>query len=214
MKKINYRQYYYDGKYGDIELQVPDECRIYKIGPINISHLVKDAGNDIWTKAYALLCPTEFEDSTLLGNVYFNYISDIFITNSEISILDVKYVPLFSGVYSVEYYKNREAELRVFDYINKIENIEDSDLEEVERMIEECNKISSISMLRKITYNGIEVSSIHFRDRVYGKYMTSMSISNMEFGEIFVREFTTDKDVAKLFLEESEKAYKSIINNE
>ena len=44
--------------------------------------------------------------------------------------------------------------------------------------------------------------------------MASMNISNIEFGKIFWEEFTTDKDISELFLKESEKIYKSIINNE
>lgn len=69
-------------------------------------------------------------------------------------------------------------------------------------------------MLRKITRKGIEVSNICFRDWVYGEAMASMNISNIEFGKIFWEEFTTDKDISELFLKESEKIYKSIINNE
>lgn len=97
MKKINYRQYYYGGNYADMELQVPDECSLYEIGMINMSHKVQDIEEETWTKAYAMLCPTEFEDSTLLGNVYFNYIDDVFITDSEIAVLDIESAPRFSG---------------------------------------------------------------------------------------------------------------------
>lgn len=93
MKKINYRQYYYGGNYADMELQVPDECSLYEIGMINTSHKVQDIEEETWTKAYAMLCPTEFEDSTLLGNVYFNYIDDVFITDSEIAVLDIESAP-------------------------------------------------------------------------------------------------------------------------
>nr|DAX00643.1 MAG TPA: hypothetical protein [Bacteriophage sp.] len=41
MKKINYRQYYYNGDYANTELQVPDECGLYEIGLVNISHQVR-----------------------------------------------------------------------------------------------------------------------------------------------------------------------------
>lgn len=217
MKKINYRQYYYDGNYADIELQVPDECSLYKIGMINMSHKVRDIGEETWTKAYAMLCPTEFEDSILLGNVYFNYIDDVFITNSEIAVLDVESAPRFSGVYSVEYYKDMESESKFSAYLSKIEDVEKASPNELGELVEiakECKKICSIRMLRKITRKGIEVSNICFRDWVYGEAMASMNISNIEFGKIFWEEFTTDKDISELFLKESEKIYKSIINNE
>lgn len=54
MKKINYRQYYYGGNYADMELQVPDECSLYEIGMINMSHKVQDIEEETWTKAYAM----------------------------------------------------------------------------------------------------------------------------------------------------------------
>lgn len=217
MKKINYRQYYYDGNYADIELQVPDECSLYEIGMINMSHKVQDIEEETWTKAYAMLCPTEFEDSTLLGNVYFNYIDDVFITDSEIAVLDIESAPRFSGVYSVVYYKDRESEFKFSTYLSKIGDIGEASPDELTEIVEiakECKKICSIRMLRKITRKGIEVSNICFRDWVYGEAMASMNISDIEFGKIFWEEFTTDKDISELFLKESEKIYKSIINNE
>lgn len=217
MKKINYRQYYYNGDYANTELQVPDECGLYEIGLVNMSHQVRDSEKETWTKAYALLCPTEFEDSILLGNVYFNYIDDVFITNSEIAVLDVESAPRFSGVYSVEYYKDMESESKFSAYLSKIEDVEKASPNELGELVEiakECKKICSIRMLRKITRKGIEVSNICFRDWVYGEAMASMNISNIEFGKIFWEEFTTDKDISELFLKESEKIYKSIINNE
>ena len=39
-----------------------------------------------------------------------------------------------------------------------------------------------------------------------------MSITNIEFGRIFMEE--SDENISELFLKESEKIYKSIINNE
>lgn len=217
MKKINYRQYYYNGNYADIELQVPDECSLYKIGMINMSHKVQDIEEETWTKAYVMLCPTEFEDSTLLGNVYFNYIDDVFITDSEIAVLDIESAPRFSGVYSVTYYKDRESEFKFSAYLSKIGDIGEASPDELTEIVEigkECKKICSICMLRKLTYTGIEASNVCFKDRFHGKDMASMSITNIEFGRIFMEEFTTDENISELFLKESEKIYKSIINNE
>ena len=82
MKKIKYRQYYYDGNFSNLELEVPDECRIYEIGFMNISHKIEEGE----TKAYVFLCPSEIEDSKLLCNVYLSYLDDVFIENSEITI--------------------------------------------------------------------------------------------------------------------------------
>lgn len=217
MKKINYRQYYYDGNYADIELQVPDECSLYEIGMINMSHKVQDIEEETWTKAYAMLCPTEFEDSILLGNVYFNYMNDVFITDSEIAVLDIESAPRFSGVYSVEYYKDRESEFKFSTYLGKIGDIGAASPDELTEIVEigkECKKICSICMLRKLTYTGIEASNVCFKDWFYGKDMASMSITNIKFERIFMEEFTTDENISELFLKESEKIYKSIINNE
>lgn len=157
MKKINYRQYYYGGNYADMELQVPDECSLYEIGMINMSHKVQDIEEETWTKAYAMLCPTEFEDSTLLGNVYFNYIDDVFITDSEIAVLDIESAPRFSGVYSVMYYKDKESESKFSAYLSKIGDIGEASPDELTELVEigkECKKICSICMLRKLTYTG------------------------------------------------------------
>ena len=217
MKKISYRQYYYGGNYADMELQVPDECSLYEIGMINMSHKVQDIEEETWTKAYVMLCPTEFEDSTLLGNVYFNYIDDVFITDSEIAVLDIESAPRFSGVYSVVYYKDRESESKFSAYLSKVGDIGEASPDELTELVEigkECKKICSICMLRKLTYTGIEASNVCFRDWVYGEAMASMSIINIKFGRIFMEELTTDENISELFLKESEKIYKSIINNE
>lgn len=209
MKKINYRQYYYNGNYSNEELYVPDECSLYEIEIINMSHKVQDIEEETWTKAYAMLCPTEFEDSTLLGNVYFDYIDDVFITNSEIAILDIESAPRFKGVYAVTYYKDKESESKFLAYLSKNTNPD-----EVIKIGKECKKICSICMLRKLTYTGIEASNICFKNLVHGNDMASMSIINIRFERISMEELTTDKNISELFLKESEKIYKSIINNE
>lgn len=213
MKKINYRQYYYDGNYADMELQVPDECSLYEVGMINMSHKIQDIEEETWTKAYAMLCPTEFEDSILLGNVYFNYIDDVFITDSEIAILDIESAPRFSGAYSVVYHKDKELETKFSAYLSKVGEINQNELTELAEIIKESKKICSICMLRKLTYTGIEASNVCFRDYVYGEATASMSIITIEFRKIFMEEFTTDENISELFLKESEKIYKSIINN-
>lgn len=53
-----------------------------------------------------------------------------------------------------------------------------------------------------------------FQGLGYGEAMASMNIINIKFGRIFMEEFTTDENISELFLKESEKIYKSIINNE
>ena len=85
-----------------------------------------------------MLCPTEFEDSTLLGNVYFNYIDDVFITDSEIAVLDIESAPRFSGVYSVVYYKDRESESKFSAYLSKIGEASPDELVEIGK---ECNAL-------------------------------------------------------------------------
>lgn len=190
MKKINYRQYYYDD-YVDMELRVPDECTLYAIGRINISQEVKDIG--AWTKAYALLCPTEFKHSILLGNVYFNYLDNVLITDSEVDILDIESAPRFNGVYFVRF---KDSGSRILTYFKRLGNTE------VNR------EINSIGMLKKLTYTGIEASNVSFGDWI------TMDIINIKFERLFIEEFTTDKKISDLFLKESEKIYKLIINNE
>lgn len=95
MKKIKYRQYYYNGNFSSLELEVPDECRIYEVGFMNISHKIEEGE----TKAYVFLCPSEIEDSKLLCNVYLSYLDDVFIENSEIPIQNVEEAPRFENAY-------------------------------------------------------------------------------------------------------------------
>ena len=53
MKKINYRQYYYNGDYYNKELLVPEECKMYEVGLVAVSHKVKDR-EETWAKTYDL----------------------------------------------------------------------------------------------------------------------------------------------------------------
>ena len=51
MKRIEYRQYYYEG-YTDEVLEVPDDCQIYCTDICGLYYNVYD---NIWTKTYILL---------------------------------------------------------------------------------------------------------------------------------------------------------------
>lgn len=181
MKTIKYRQYHYDEGYTSMELTVPDQCSLYEINCISLSHKVKDTR----TTAYVLLCPTNFENSILIGNVYINTIDDIFITDSEIPILDIEDSPKFNGVYSFTYCND--------SYIR--------------------DQINSVSMLRKLTKSGIEISKVQFKDWNNGKDIFYISIIEIPYGRIFFEEFSSDPYFAKLFLDQSTRIYKYIANN-
>lgn len=217
MKKINYRQYYYDGDYADRELLVPKECKMFEIGMVTRSHLVKDQEVGTWTKAYALLCPIEFEGSVLLGNVYFNYIDDVFVTETEMPILDVKDAPKFNGVYGVQFYRNYNAESKLSGYLSKVKDIGKATVEDLEQMTElykESKGIGSIYMLRKLTYTGIEVSVVNFKNLCSGRDEAMMSIIHIGYGNILAKDFTIDPYIAELFREKATEIYKSIVSDE
>lgn len=67
MKKIKYRQYYYDGNFSNLELEVPDECRIHEVGFMNISHKIEE-WRDLKLMFFFVL--QIIENSKLLCNVY------------------------------------------------------------------------------------------------------------------------------------------------
>ena len=98
MKKIEYRQYYYEG-YKDEVLEVPDDCLIYCT---DLCGLYYEAYDNIWTKTYILLSKTEFSDACLqLGNLYFYIIYKAHITN-DIEFSDFDNAPEFKNVYLLE----------------------------------------------------------------------------------------------------------------
>ena len=154
MKKIKYRQYYYDGNFSNLELEVPDECRIYEIGFMNISHKIEEGE----TKAYVFLCPSEIEDSKLLCNVYLSYLDDVFIENSEIPIQNVEEAPRFENAYMVRYYKDAVAENKISAILSKIGKLSEAseqDRSDLQVLYKESKGISEISKLRRITYKCI-----------------------------------------------------------
>ena len=184
---------------------------------VSISHQVKDQEEETWAKAYVLISPTEFEDSNLLGNVYFNYMDDIFITETEVPILDIKAAPKFNGVYSVGFYRNYDAESKLSNYLNKVKDIGKAtreDLEQMTKLYKESKGIGSIYMLRKLTYTGIEVSVINFKNWCDGRDEAMMSIINVGYGNVLAKDFTTDPYIAELFREKATEIYKSIVSDE
>lgn len=163
MKKIKYRQYYYNGNFSNLELEVPDECRIYEIGFMNISHKIEEGE----TKAYVFLCPSEIEDSKLLCNVYLSYLDDVFIENSEIPIQNVEEAPRFENAYMVRYYKDAVAENKISAILSKIGKLSEAseqDRSDLQVLYKESKGISEISKLRRITYKGIEIGSVYFKN--------------------------------------------------
>ena len=98
MKRIEYRQYYYEG-YTDEVLEVPDDCQIYYT---DICGLYYDVHDNIWTKTYILLSKTEFGDTSIkLGNLYFDIIDKAYITN-DIEFFNFNDAPEFKYVYLIE----------------------------------------------------------------------------------------------------------------
>lgn len=216
MKKINYRQYYYNGDYYNKELLVPEECKMYEVGLVAVSHQVKDR-EETWAKTYVLICPTEFENAILLGNVYFNYLDDIFVIETEVPILDVDTAPRFNNVYSIGKYKNPSAESKLRDYLGKIRELREAtedDLKEMTKLYQESTGIGSICMLRRLTYTGIEASNISFKSWIDGSDEAIMAITKIGYGTLLSHDFVADPDVAKLFQKKSAEIYKSIVNNE
>lgn len=216
MKKINYRQYYYNGDYYNKELLVPEECKMYEVGLVAVSHQVKDR-EETWAKTYVLICPTEFENAILLGNVYFNYLDDIFVIETEVPILDVDTAPRFNNVYSIGKYKNPSAESKLRGYLGKIGELREAtedDLKEMTKLYQESTGIGSICMLRRLTYTGIEASNISFKNWIDGSDEATMAIIKIGYGTLLSRDFVSDPDIAKLFQEKSAEIYKSIVNNE
>jgi hypothetical protein len=211
MKKIKYRQYYYNGNFSNLELEVPDECRIYEVGFMNISHKIEEGE----TKAYVFLCPSEIEDSKLLCNVYLSYLDDVFIENSEIPIQNVEEAPRFENAYMVRYYKDAVAENKISAILSKIGKLSEAseqDRSDLQVLYKESKGISEISKLRRITYKGIEIGSVYFKNWIDGTEVASMAVSELPYGRIWFEEFSNSNDIAAKFKEEADKIYNSIIN--
>lgn len=178
MKKIKYRQYYYNGNFSNLELEVPDECRIYEIGFMNISHRIEEGE----TKAYVFLCPSEIEDSKLLCNVY---LDDVFIENSEIPIQNIEEAPRFENAYMVRYYKDAVAENKISAILSKIGKLSEAskqDMSDLQVLYKESKGISEISKLRRITYKGIEIGSVYFKNWIDGTEVASMAVHMDVYG--------------------------------
>lgn len=168
MKKVKYRQYYYGG-YSEAELDVPDQCTLYEINS-SISHIIKDLEEETWTKSYVMLCPTEFEDSILVGNVYLTTIYDIFIINSEIPILDIEDAPKFKGVYSPGYSFDSE----IISSVGMLRKLTRTGIE-----------VSNVSFLG---WNGRKISDLSIMEFDYNrvfreKYSTDPYLAKLFFDE-------------------------------
>jgi len=211
MKKIKYRQYYICGGFSNLELEVPDECHIYEIDLINISHRIEEGR----TKAYVFLCPSEIEDFKLIGNVYISYLDDVFIENSEIPIQNVEESPRFENTYMIRYYKEAGTENKISAILSKIikpSEASEQDMDDLQVLYKESKEISEISKLRRITNKGIEMGSVCLRNRIDGTEVASMAISELPYWRIWFEEFSNSNDIVVKFKEEADKIYNSIIN--
>lgn len=220
MKTIKYRQYYYDGDYSVKELNLPDSCTLYEVYMIHMSHKVKDEEGDIWTKSYILIGYEEFEDSEPIGNIFFNDLSDIFITKSDIPILDIKLAPKFENVYFTEHYTDSKAQTEFNEFCRKLNETykesfiySEEDLRKLQEVGKRIKGIASISKLRKFTPEGIEYSCVSFRSTFCGeKEIINMSVNTIKYDRFSFIEFTTDEDIAKMFRDRANEIYNNIIN--
>lgn len=221
MKTISYRQYYYGGDYSNEKLELPDLGGIYEVYT-TISHRVKDQEGEVWSKSYIITSPEKFKDSRLIGNIFFGHLSDVFITESDLSVSDIETAPKFTDVYFLDYYKDHKAEVEYFELVKKFKIDADKIIthtyneEEFKQLLdlkEKINGISSVFKLRRFTPKGLEYSYVGFKD-IFGKDITDMNINTVEYNKTFFIEFKTDSDTANMFKEKSEELYNKIINNE
>ena len=220
MKTIKYRQYYYDGDYSVKELNLPDSCALYEVYMINMSHKVKDEEGDIWTKSYILVGYEEFEDSEPIGNIYFNDLSDIFITESDVPILGIELAPKFENVYFTEQYTDSKAQAEFNEFCRKLEETyKKSDTyfsKEDFRKLQEGGKrikgIASINKLRRFTPEGIEYSRVSFRSIFGGNEIIDMAVNTIKYNRFSFIEFSTDENLAKMFRDRVNEIYNNIIN--
>lgn len=72
--------------------------------------------------------------------------------------------------------------------------------------------VSEISKLRRITYKGIEIGSVYFKNWIDGAEVASMAVSELPYRRIWFEEFSNSNDIVAKFKEEADKIYNSIIN--
>lgn len=219
MKTIKYRQYYYGGDYSEKELNLPDSCILYEVYMIHMSHKVKEEEGDIWAKSYILVGYEEFEDSELIGNIYFNDLSDVFITESDVPILNIEQAPKFENVYFTEHYIDSKAQAEFNELCRKLNEVYKKSYiysEEDSRKLQEAGKrikgIASIGKLRRFTPEGIEYSHVDFRTIFGGKEIIDMSINTIKYDRLSLIEFSTDENLAKMFRNRANEIYNNIIN--
>ena len=162
----------------------------------------------------------EFEDSEPIGNIYFNDLSDIFITESDVPILGIELAPKFENVYFTEYYTDMKAQAEFNEFCRKLEETyKKSDTyfsEEDFRKLQEGGKrikgIASINKLRKFTPEGIEYSRVSFRSIFGGNEIIDMAVNTIKYDRLSFIEFSTDENLAKMFRDRANEIYNNIIN--
>lgn len=210
MKKIKYRQYYFNGNFTTIQMEVSDMCSIYEIFTINISHKIEE-GN---TKAYVMLDTIKIQDAKKLDDIYVLYFDDIYIEESEIPVQDIQEAPKFNNTYMFKYCtENDTKSLTLLNKIGTVSDLSEQEVLDLKTQFKESLEIPEIAKLRCFTYKGIEMSRVCFKRSIEGMTAVSMDIYEMPYRCIWLEEFSSSKNIANKFIQGVNHLYNSIINN-
>lgn len=209
MKKIKYKQYYYGGDYSNKELNLPDSCTLYEVYP-SVSYKIDDSDN--WSKEYVILGRDNFDGAICMGNMYFDVLKKAYI-EGENFVFETSCAPLLDGIYSVRYYENREARNKFNNFVlslnaSKITNVESKTLNKLAKSI---NRISSISKLKRITPDGIEITRVLVENEVTGKPEYLLEGNIIKYDNIHSYTYTNNPNIAKLFKTKCLEVYHNLI---
>lgn len=200
MKNIEFRQYYYDGDYSIINIEVPDDTIIYEVSVFGTSHKVQDK-EDTWTYAIIIESSKEMEDSIKIGTYYYRFETDIFVLyHSFIPKQNIEGKPWVYNTFIVERAENKEVQ------------------EEIQNLVL-TKGISSVltentSELKELLDTGLLVARVLFKSWLNLSDIKHMSISEIPYNKLYNKEFTSEPKIRDIFRERAESIYKSIISGD
>lgn len=111
---IKYKQYISLDDYEDVEIEVPDDCSIYKIN-------WEDTTEEDVTSVYIIISNSKFNDSIFFGKFYLYFLSNAIITNAETEIKTSSELPNINDIYIVHFMDGCRGDLSKITGIGKLD---------------------------------------------------------------------------------------------
>lgn len=216
MKNIEFRQYYYDGDYSIINIEVPDDTIIYEVSVFGTSHKVQDK-EDTWTYAIIIESSKEMEDSIKIGTYYYRFETDIFVLyHSFIPKQNIEGKPWVYNTFIVERAETKEVQEEIQNLVltKGISSVLTENTSELKELLDKAIVISEIDRVIKFTDTGLLVARVLFKSWLNLSDIKHMSISEIPYNKLYNKEFTSEPKIRDIFRERAESIYKSIISGD